>query len=152
MLTLLELSRDILDEIPVGIFWKDLNSVYLGCNLWHSQITGMSPEDVVGKTDYEMPWAAMAPKYIANDQQVIQSKQKLDIVQSITIAHNEEKWWRLTKLPLIVDGEIAGVLAIWQDISEIKEILDELLKALNACVEKSNQINQKLDNYKFNKV
>ena len=49
----------------------------------------------------------------------------------------------------MVNGEVAGVIAIWQDITEIKEILDELLDVLSACVEKSNKINRKLENYRF---
>ncbi|MCK9459596.1 MAG: PAS domain-containing protein [Proteobacteria bacterium] len=149
MLQKLEIAHSILDEIPVGIFWKDRNSVYLGCNLWHAKVAGISAKDIVGKTDYDMPWSAMADKYISNDKQVITSQKKLDIVQSITINNNEEKWWRLTKLPLLVDGKVSGVLAIWQDITEIKDILDSLLSVLSACVEKSNKINKKLENYKF---
>ena len=77
MLKILESCLGILDDIPVGVFWKDKNSVYLGCNLWHSQVAGISSKDIVGKTDYDMPWAGMASKYIDNDQQVIKSKKNL---------------------------------------------------------------------------
>jgi len=46
----------VMDNIPQFIFWKDGNSVYLGCNRNFAQVAGVgSPENIVGKT-YDLPW------------------------------------------------------------------------------------------------
>src|SRR5262245_20622922 len=47
--------ESVLNAIPIGVFWKDRQSRYLGCNKTVSDAFGYSgPGDVVGKTDYEL--------------------------------------------------------------------------------------------------
>ncbi|PAX47624.1 PAS domain-containing protein, partial [Brunnivagina elsteri] len=47
----------ILETIPQHVFWKDSNSVFLGCNRNLAKVAGLnSPEDIIGKTDYDLPW------------------------------------------------------------------------------------------------
>ncbi|HEY9704186.1 MAG TPA: PAS domain S-box protein, partial [Allocoleopsis sp.] len=42
----------VLDNIPQLIFWKDRNSVFLGCNQqWAEKAGFTSPQEVIGKTD-----------------------------------------------------------------------------------------------------
>ena len=42
----------VLDHIPQHVFWKDRDSVYLGCNQNFAGAAGFeSPEDLIGKTD-----------------------------------------------------------------------------------------------------
>jgi PAS domain-containing protein len=51
------LFRLVIDNIPQHIFWKDTRSVYLGCNANFAVVAGVgSPEEIVGKTDYDLPW------------------------------------------------------------------------------------------------
>ncbi len=45
----------ILDAIPVRVFWKDLDSNYLGCNRPFALDAGLqSAEEIIGKNDFEM--------------------------------------------------------------------------------------------------
>ena len=54
------------------IVWKDRNAVFLGCNHQFAQLAGFQyPEQVIGKTDYEMPWKENAIDYITDDQQIM---------------------------------------------------------------------------------
>ncbi|MEW6351507.1 MAG: PAS domain S-box protein, partial [Thermodesulfobacteriota bacterium] len=49
-----QMLRLILDTIPQRVFWKDLNSVYVGCNKLLVQDAGYDdPSELIGKTDYE---------------------------------------------------------------------------------------------------
>jgi len=51
-----ELLRLVIDSIPQYIFWKDINSVYLGCNRRFALLAGVgSPDKIVGKTDFDLP-------------------------------------------------------------------------------------------------
>ncbi len=52
-----QLLQLVMDNIPQFIFWKDRNSVYLGCNQNFSEIAGIkNPDEIKGKTDYDLVW------------------------------------------------------------------------------------------------
>ena len=70
----LELLPLIMNNIPQAVFWKDRNLVYLGCNRAFAEDTGFSsPEEVIGKTDFDMPWKEQAELYRADDRLVMES-------------------------------------------------------------------------------
>jgi PAS domain S-box-containing protein len=49
--------QTVLDSFPLAVFWKDLNSVYLGCNEIFLQTTGFSStSEIVGKNDFDFPY------------------------------------------------------------------------------------------------
>ncbi|MEL6780167.1 MAG: hypothetical protein AAFO06_23285, partial [Cyanobacteria bacterium J06597_16] len=52
-----QLLQLVMDNLPECIFWKDVNSAYLGCNQKFADIAGLAcPDQLIGKTDYDMPW------------------------------------------------------------------------------------------------
>ena len=52
----------VMDTIPQRVFWKDRNFVYRGCNRVFAEDAGIdSPEDIVGKNDFELSWKESAP-------------------------------------------------------------------------------------------
>ncbi|WP_168642926.1 PAS domain S-box protein [Dolichospermum sp. UHCC 0259] len=121
----------IMDTLPLAVFWKDCNSRYLGCNKQLMLDAGLSLiEEIVGKTDFDMPWQEQAPLYQADDRIVITSGQpKLNIEEPFTKSDNIPRWLRTNKMPLKTpNGEIIGILASYEDITEQKEI-ERALKA-----------------------
>ncbi len=47
----------VMENIPQSIFWKDMKSVYLGCNKNFAKEAGIEhPEEIIGKTDYDLAW------------------------------------------------------------------------------------------------
>jgi PAS domain S-box-containing protein len=58
------------EEMPFNMWVKDEQGKYLWANRAVSQLAG---EDVVGKTDRELIWAADAPTFQANDKKVFQT-------------------------------------------------------------------------------
>ncbi len=69
----------ILDNIPQRIFWKDCNSIYLGCNKNFAYDAGLSsPDDIVGTNDYDMPWkSAEADYYRLIDAEVMKNEKPI---------------------------------------------------------------------------
>jgi PAS domain-containing protein len=54
--------QTVLDTFPLSVFWKDVNSVYLGCNQNFLGDAGLQTiEQIIGKTDDEMPWGKRKP-------------------------------------------------------------------------------------------
>ena len=47
----------VIDYIPQHVFWKDRDSVYIGCNRNFARAAGVeSPQNIIGKTDYDLAW------------------------------------------------------------------------------------------------
>src|SRR5262249_60008879 len=74
-----ELLRNIIANIPCGVFWKDRNSVYLGCNQVVSGDHGFgSPDAVVGLSDFDLcPDRSEAELYRECDRRVIETGEPL---------------------------------------------------------------------------
>lgn len=75
-----------LDYIPCGIFSKDLNSRFLGANKFLAMAAGFSDgKEIIGKSDYEMPWADETVDYHEFDKQIFHSKKIVEKVETIQL-------------------------------------------------------------------
>ena len=113
----------VLDTVPGRVFWKDRNSVYLGCNRNFALDAGLDlPGEIVGKTDFDMPWTQQAELYRLDDQEVIQSGQpKLNYEEPQSSPTGKLLWLETSKIPLRdKNGRIVGVLGSYEDITERK--------------------------------
>ena len=111
----------VLDLVPQAIFWKDSNSVYLGCNRVFARVVGLAPEQVVGLTDYDLPSTrAEADTYCARDRAVIESGQpQMHITEPVRIVGGEIIWVDTSKIPLVdSSGQVYGILGVFEDITE----------------------------------
>ena len=81
---------ELLKQIPASVFWKDIDSVYLGCNDAFASSLGLSsPKEVIGKTDYDLPTTKKeSDAFRADDKQVIRTRQpKLNIEEYQTLSN-----------------------------------------------------------------
>src|SRR5512147_1928402 len=70
----LQLLPLIMNNIPQAVFWKNRDLVYLGCNQAFADDAGFSsPEEIIGKTDFDMPWKDQAELYRADDWRVLEN-------------------------------------------------------------------------------
>jgi PAS domain S-box-containing protein len=128
------INTSIIDHIPNHyIFWKDKSSTYLGCNTALAKAVGLnSSAAIIGKTDYDLPTTKEeSDAYRADDQIVMQSGQpKLNIEEHQTLADGKTRVISTSKTPLFDDeGKVYGVLAIYSDITEQKDMERSLEKA-----------------------
>ncbi len=124
-----ELLQRVLDTIPMPIFWKDLNSNFLGCNQYFANEAGKSsPEELIGKNDYDTPSSAQTEKYRADDAEIMKSGiAKINIEELHIYANGDQGWVRTSKVPLRnVNGEVFGLLGVYEDITERKRAEQEL--------------------------
>jgi two-component system cell cycle sensor histidine kinase/response regulator CckA len=112
----------VLDHMPAFVFWKDRNSVYLGCNYLFAENAGLvSPEAIVGLTDLDLPWRdTEAENYRADDRRVMESGiPKLNYEETQTTADGRLTAVRTSKIPLRdSEGRVIGVLGTFEDITE----------------------------------
>ncbi len=131
-----EIKKSIIDYIPNHyIFWKDINSVYLGCNQALADAMQLaSSKDIIGKTDYDLKTTKeQSSAYCADDKEVMLSKiPKLNIEEQQTLPDGSERVLLTSKVPLFDEkGHVYGVLGIYSDITERKNMQIALEKAKN---------------------
>jgi PAS domain S-box-containing protein len=128
-----EMLQLVMDNIPQFIFWKDTESVFLGCNRNFARVAGVGrPEDIVGKTDYDLPWRKEEADYFREvDRRVMRTSiSEHRIVEPQLQADGKEAWIETTKLPLRDEhGNVVGVLGTFQDITERRDLEDQLRHA-----------------------
>lgn len=121
----------VIDTIPTQIFWKDLNSVYLGCNLTFAQAAGeKSTKSIIGKTDFDLSWKNQAQRYVDDDKKVLESGvPKLEYEESYLLSSGEKVWWVTSKIPLKDGtGKITGVICTSKDITVDKKMNEQVVK------------------------
>jgi PAS domain S-box-containing protein len=130
-----QILEGIINAIPVRVFWKDKNLVYLGCNTAFARDAGFAdPKDIVGKDDYQMGWRDQAELYRSDDRQVIESAcPKVAIEEPQTNPEGNTITLLTSKLPLRSSkGEISGVLGTYVDTTERKRSEETMLRAISA--------------------
>ncbi|MHB9037374.1 MAG: PAS domain S-box protein [Armatimonadota bacterium] len=125
-----QMLKLVLDNMPAFVFWKDRKSVYLGCNYLFAANAGLAfPEDIIGKTDLDLPWKYdEAESYRADDRQVMESGvPKLNYEETQHTVDGRVTWVRTSKIPLRnAEGDVIGVLGTFEDITERKEAEEAL--------------------------
>ncbi|MDO9011600.1 MAG: EAL domain-containing protein [Gallionella sp.] len=117
------LLKAVIDAVPARIFWKNNELFYMGCNPAFAADAGAaSPEEVVGKDDYQLAWKAQADIYRADDRQVMDTGiPKLFYDEPTTSSDGKITWLRTSKVALRnKDNATIGVLGLYQDITEQK--------------------------------
>jgi two-component system cell cycle sensor histidine kinase/response regulator CckA len=126
-----ELLRNIIATIPCGVFWKDRNSVYLGCNQQVARDIGVAgPERLIGRTDQALG-CVEAAVYKESDQQVMATGHPIINVEEMQTRRNGVRATLLTsKVPLRdSSGRVVGVLGVYQDITDRKRLEAQFLQA-----------------------
>ena len=129
--------RTIIDSAPVRIFWKDHDSVFLGCNAPLANDVGLEhPEQIIGKTDFDIGVTKkQAERFRADDRAVIDSGMpKLGYEEPRTQPDGTLQWIRTNKIPLTdQQGRMIGVLGTYEDITDqrrMKEAIEKRIVAL----------------------
>ena len=152
LLTQEELLQLIIDNIPQFMFWKDRESVYLGCNMNFAKSAGLNkPSEIVGKTDYDLPWSnEESDFYRSIDKKVMDSGQpKINFEEPQTTSEGKVIWLRTSKIPFRnTEGDVIGILGTYENITVKKELELKIIKtaeSLKNTNENLNKANSKLE-------
>ncbi len=118
----------VIETIPVRLFWKDLDSHFLGCNQLFALDAGFkSAEELIGSDDYALGWKEQAGQYRADDLDVMTSgKPKLNYEELQTTPEGRYITLLTSKVPICdANNEIIGLLGTYEDITQRRQIEDE---------------------------
>ncbi|MHC1725089.1 MAG: ATP-binding protein [Syntrophobacteraceae bacterium] len=142
----LEQSRNmlqlVLESIPVRVFWKDKDLRFLGCNTLFARDAGLSrAEQLLGLDDFAMGWRNQAEIYRTADRKVIDSGlPTMNIVEPQTTPTGSKIWLNTSKVPLyMTNGEIFGVLGVYEDITE-RKLAEEEQKKLEERLQRAEKM------------
>lgn len=114
------LFSSIIKLLPGSIYWKDKEGRYLGCNNAMLEMIGM--KSVLGKTDFEMPWALQAQTIRNNDLKVMALNSVLDLEEMVTMPDGQQIIVLTRKTPLRDEmGNIIGIIGTSLNITNRKQ-------------------------------
>lgn len=112
----------IISNVPYSIFWKNTDSIYMGCNNEYLALSGIGEEGIYGKSEYDLNSEDIAEKFIEEDKELLKTRK--DVFHRETkIQRNGKDLWVSTSKVLIMNekGEPFSILGIIEDITERKE-------------------------------
>ena len=116
-----ERHRNLVEHLPQRIFVKDRNSVYVSCNAKYAADLGIVPEQIAGQDDFAFFPPELAQVYRADDQACMASGTVKDLEEPYRLAENE-RWVHTIKVPYRDEqGQVIGVLGIFEDITDHKK-------------------------------
>ena len=134
--------HSIVEGLPIRAFWKDRDSRYLGCNTLFAIDAGFTrPDELIGKTDFDMGWKDLAEIYRADDLRVMESEiPKLAYEEPQATREGRITWVRTSKVPLRdAEHNVIGILGVFEDITaqrqaeETQKRLTRALRILSKC-------------------
>lgn len=127
-----EMLRSVLDTFPQRVFWKDRNSVFVGCNAAFARNLGLAhPSEIVGKSDFDIHTHSDAEMYRADDREIMRSgSARIEYEEPMTRTDGSEGWARTSKVPMRdKDGQVIGLLGAYQDITDQKHAQEALRRS-----------------------
>ena len=137
------LLRTLIDNMPDNIFVKDIESRFVVANIAVAHFMGATtPDELLGKTDFDFYPQELAARYYADDQKVIQSGQPLVSREEPAVdAAGSRKWYSTTKVPLRDSrGKIVGLVGISRDITKRRRAEEDRERLMQTLALKNEEL------------
>lgn len=139
--------RRLIDNVPHRIAVKDIILTYVFCNEAYAQYFNITPNEIVGKSDYDFFPKELAEKIIAEESEILKSGTRKETIEKHVVSGNELTTHE-TKTPVTnYNGEVIGLQVMLQDITkDIRrtESLAYLIKNLEDMLLQSEATNNAL--------
>jgi signal transduction histidine kinase/CheY-like chemotaxis protein len=126
---------DVIEAMPLSIYWKDTNGQYLGCNnAYLNDIGANNLEDLItgssqwSKADskYSLPLSDKELGILHKTQPYYHGERKLLLASGLTISIRE------SILPLTnIDQQLYGILCFYEDVTKLKNAEKENQRLVN---------------------
>ncbi len=133
------LFQELIDSIPNPIFYKNKNTIYLGCNKAFERFLGMVSSEIIGKTGHDLSPKEQADKYHEMDVALLNEPGVQIYEYSVVDSEGNHHDVLFNKATINKnDGSLGGIVGIIFDITDRKKIEKEkekLIKELKTTIE-----------------
>jgi PAS domain S-box-containing protein len=129
------LLRTVIDNIPDFIYAKDVNGRFLVANIAVARNLGMTPDQLLGKHDFDLFPREVAQSFHDDEQTLIYSGTPLvDREEVVTDAAGQPRDFLTSKIPVLDDrGQVTGLVGIGRDITLRTRMVAEMRAAREAA-------------------
>lgn len=123
------LLKQLLQNIPDAIYFKDQQSRFLKVSQAMNQIYGFdNPDEILGKTDFDLFTKEHAQPAYDDEQEIIRTgKPIIGKLEKETLPDGGINWVSTTKIPLRnTHGDVIGTMGMSRFVTELKEAQDQL--------------------------
>jgi PAS domain S-box-containing protein len=121
--------QSLLDAIPDHIFYKNMEGIYLGCNQTFAELfVGRPKEQIIGHSEQDLVSdPVLAGRFSRSDREQIDTDTSLTYELPYTLSDGKQVVLETIKTPFHdTDGQIAGLIGVSRDITERKNLEDQL--------------------------
>ncbi len=124
------LLRSLIDSVPDLIFFKDTESVYLGCNKAFTEFAGHPESEQIGRTDFDFFDQETAEFFRLKDRETLTTGQTRRNEEWVRYPDGRELLLDTVKAPFHgAQGELLGLIGISRDITETYRAEENLILA-----------------------
>ena len=117
----------ILDNIPDLAWLKDDEGRFIAANEPFGKACGVSPADLVGKTDLDIWPEELAQGYRTDDFEVMRTGKSKHVEERLIDSLGRENWIETIKTPIFdITNKVIGTVGIARDITERRRIEEKL--------------------------
>jgi len=122
-----------LKNVPIPIFYKNRDGLYLGTNQAFDNLFGFEKDYFIGKTVYDVAPYEVAKKYYEKDNELFNSPNKQQVYEHIIVNKKTSKHYNVIfhkRCYMDKNGKVLGLIGAIIDVSQSKEN-ERRLKAFN---------------------
>jgi two-component system, response regulator PdtaR len=125
------LDLDLIENITHPIFYKDKLGLYLACNRAFQDLVGLTKEEIIGKTVYDIAPTKMADRYLEMDQELFENPGTQYYDFQVQHADGSIRDILFNKITITDSkGNLKGILGLMIDITSRKTIETKIQKSM----------------------
>lgn len=137
------LYQRIIDALPLPIFYRDRNGIYQTCNTAHEKLIGITREQLMGKSVFDIQSEEIAEIYARHDNELFETSG--DQIYESRIKASDGSFRDVVFQKAVIrdnSGEIAGIVGSIIDITERKKSEQKLERAKESMIISSHMLHK----------
>jgi PAS domain S-box-containing protein len=123
LLEQIHLVQELLDRIPVPVFYKDAGGNYLGCNRAFEELSGRSRDEITGRQVSDIWPPRMSDHYRRIDREILASGKIHQDEVEFPDQGGESRSFIFTRAPFYwADGTIRGIVGTMTEITHLRRV------------------------------
>ncbi len=112
-----------------------MNGIYIGCNNAYCKFVGLTKDEIIGRSDYDIHAKDMADFFINRDRLVYKYNRVFNNEEILTFPDGRNRLYHVIKAPFHNSlGNVIGLIGISRDISKLKDLSRSLHSDSNVIV------------------